>query len=70
MLRYLDIIMAVSSIMLIRSGTEENLAKKRELWRYFKKCRRGDLPEAVSEYSGKRRESSGKRRKRFVCVHI
>lgn len=31
MLRYLDIIMAVSSIMLIRSGTEENLAKKKEL---------------------------------------
>lgn len=36
MLRYLDIIMAVSSIMLIRSGTEENLAKKKELWRYLK----------------------------------
>ena len=36
MLRYLDIIMAVSSIMLIRSGTEENLAKKKEMWRYLK----------------------------------
>ena len=36
MLRYLDIIMAVSSIMLIRSGTEENLEKKKELWRYLK----------------------------------
>ena len=31
MLRYLDIIMAVSSIMLIRSGTEENLNKKKDL---------------------------------------
>lgn len=36
MLRYLDIITAVSSIMLIRSGTEENLEKKKELWRYLK----------------------------------
>lgn len=36
MLRYLDIIMAVSSIMLIRSGTEENLNKKKELWKYLK----------------------------------
>lgn len=36
MLRYLDIIMAVSSIMLIRSGTPENLEKKKDLWRYLK----------------------------------
>lgn len=36
MLRYLDIIMAVSSIMLIRSGTEENLNKKKDLWKYLK----------------------------------
>lgn len=37
MLYYLDIIMAVSTIMLIRSGTEENLAKRDELWQYLKK---------------------------------
>lgn len=34
---YLDILMAVSSIMLIRSGTEENLEKKKDLWQYLKK---------------------------------
>lgn len=33
---YLEIIMAVSSIILIRSETDENLEKKKELWRYFK----------------------------------
>ncbi|MBE5861681.1 MAG: glycosyltransferase [Lachnospiraceae bacterium] len=37
MRNYLEIIMAVSSIMLIRSGTDENLAKKVELWEYLKK---------------------------------
>lgn len=37
MMNYLDIITTVSSIMLIRSGTEENLEKKKELWDYIKK---------------------------------
>jgi glycosyltransferase involved in cell wall biosynthesis len=37
MISYLDIIMTVSSIMLIRSGTDENFEKKQELWRYLKK---------------------------------
>lgn len=37
MFNYLEIIMTVSSIMLIRSGTEENFEKKQELWRYVKK---------------------------------
>ena len=36
MMNYLDIITTVSSIMLIRSGTEENLEKKKELWEYLK----------------------------------
>ena len=36
MISYLDIITTISSIMLIRSGTEENLEKKRELWKYIK----------------------------------
>lgn len=37
MISYLDIMMTVSSIMLIRSGTEESLAKKKDLWQYLKK---------------------------------
>ncbi len=36
MFNYLEIITVVSTIMLIRSGTQENLEKKRELWRYLK----------------------------------
>ena len=36
MQNYLEIIMSVSSIILIRSETEENLAKKEELWQYLK----------------------------------
>lgn len=36
MVRYLDIMMTVSSIMLILSETDENYEKKKELWRYLK----------------------------------
>lgn len=38
MINYLDIIMTVSSIMLIKSGTDENYEKKQELWQYLKKA--------------------------------
>ena len=37
MISYLDIIMTVSSIMLIKSGTDENFEKKKELWSYLRK---------------------------------
>lgn len=37
MINYLAIMMTVSSIILIRSKTEENLGKKRELWHFLKK---------------------------------
>lgn len=37
MTNYLEIMMAVSSIMLIRCGTEEAIEKKVELWEYLKK---------------------------------
>ncbi|MGN1175230.1 MAG: glycosyltransferase family 2 protein [Roseburia sp.] len=36
MFNYLEIITVISTIMCIRSGTEENLDKKRELWHYIK----------------------------------
>ncbi len=36
MVNYLDIITTVSSVLLIRSGLDENLEKKKELWSYIK----------------------------------
>ena len=36
MLNYLEIITVISSVLLIRSGTDENLEEKRELWQYIK----------------------------------
>ena len=37
MTQYLEIMMTVSSVLAIKSGTEENLEKKKELWNYLKK---------------------------------
>lgn len=37
MTNYLEIITAISSILLIRGGTKEHLQKKKELWNYIKR---------------------------------
>jgi hypothetical protein len=36
MFSYLQIITTISSVLAIKSGTEENMAKKKELWNYIK----------------------------------
>lgn len=36
MIHYVEIITVISTVLLIRSGTTENLLKKKELWRYIK----------------------------------
>ncbi len=36
MVNYLEIVTTVSSVLLIKSGTEENLKKKEELWEYVR----------------------------------
>ena len=36
MMSYIEIMMTVSSVLALRSKTEENLAKKKELWQYLK----------------------------------
>jgi len=55
MFNFVEIITIVSTILLMRSGTIENLEKKKELWRYIKdkdgmlysKMRRGIMGMAV-----------------------
>lgn len=37
MVRYLEIMMTISSILAIKSGTEENMKKKYELWQHLRK---------------------------------
>ena len=37
MIQYLEIMMTICSVLAIKSGTEENLEKKKELWQHLKK---------------------------------
>jgi len=37
MVRYLEIMMVITSILAIKSGTEENMEKKKELWQSLRK---------------------------------
>ncbi len=42
MLNYLDIMMTVSSVLLLKEGSLESLNKKKDLWKYLKKTDRRD----------------------------
>ena len=66
---YLDIITAVSSILLIRSETEENLEKKKELWEYLKKKDRFLYRRLRSGVMGSALNLPGKGGRR-ICVDI
>ena len=37
MLKFLEIVTTVSSVLLVKSGTKENLQKKKDLWTYISK---------------------------------
>lgn len=37
LLHYLEIVTTVTTVMLLRSGTDEALYKKKKLWRYIRK---------------------------------
>lgn len=41
MVKYLTMMMTVSSVFLIKEGSEESLAKREDLWRYLKERNRG-----------------------------
>lgn len=68
MINYLEIITVVTTVMLLRSGTEENL-EKRELWRYIKNKKDiGLFPPPAQQHYGTDHESAGKKRKKnFSC---
>ena len=59
MFNYLEIITVVSTVMLIRSGTEENLEKKRELWNYIKSKGSAVIPSSEKWNYGWNDEPSG-----------
>ena len=54
MIKYLTMITAVSTVLCIKSGTEENLAKKDALWRYMKDTNNGIYENVKKTFMGRR----------------
>ncbi len=67
LLRYLDIITAVSSIMLIRSGTEENLEKKKGSVEIPEETKTSIFTKTPPGYSGQKCKSAGLELKEYFC---
>ena len=68
MYNYLEIITAISSVLLIRSGTEENFSKKEELWAYIEKQDPRVYRRMREGWIGKLLSIKGKRGRRIVST--
>lgn len=68
MVKYLSMITTVSTVLLIKSGTEENLAKKNELWSYLK-TQNPELYKAVKHtFLGMFMEMDSKAGKKLITI--
>lgn len=70
MINYLEIITVVTTVMLLRSGTEENLEKKRELWRYIKNKDIGLFHRLRRGIMGQTMNLPGRSGRKFRLRHI
>jgi glycosyltransferase involved in cell wall biosynthesis len=68
MIKYLSMMMAVSSVFLIKEGSEESLAKKEELWNYLKKYDRRLYKKIRSQILGRSMNLPGKFGRKVVEV--
>ena len=70
MMSYLDIITTVSSVLLLRSGTEENFEKKQELWQYLKRTDLRLYYKLRHSLTRTDHEPSRQRRKKSFCCRL
>jgi glycosyltransferase involved in cell wall biosynthesis len=68
MIKYLSMMMTVSSVFLIKEGSEESLAKKQELWDYLKNYDRKLYKKIRSQILGRSMNLPGKFGRRIVEV--
>ena len=68
MLSYLEIITAVSSVMLMLSGTEENLAKKEALWQWLREAHPETYRTLRRRPIGRLLHLPGRAGRRIVCL--
>lgn len=68
MVKYLAMMMTISSVFLIKSGTEENLEKKQELWDYLKNYDKGLYKEVNSLLIAKSMKLPGKSGRKIIIM--
>ncbi|MDF2539507.1 MAG: hypothetical protein K0S76_2528 [Herbinix sp.] len=68
MIKYLSMMMTVSSVFLIKEGSEESLAKKQDLWDYLKNYDRRLYKKIRSQILGRSMNLPGKFGRRIVEV--
>ncbi|NLK27484.1 MAG: glycosyltransferase family 2 protein [Clostridiales bacterium] len=68
MIKYLSMMMTVSSVFLIKEGSEESLAKKEELWNYLKNYDKRLYKKIRSQILGRSMNLPGKFGRRVVEV--
>lgn len=68
MANYLCMMMTISSVFLIKSGTEENLKKKEELWEYLKKANPRMYKEIRGKLLGRSMHLPGKSGRRIIVL--
>lgn len=68
MIKYLSMMMAISSVFLIKEGSDESIAKKEELWNYLKNYDRWLYKQIKSQILGRSMNLPGKFGRRVVEV--
>jgi hypothetical protein len=68
MIKYLSMMMTVSSVFLIKEGSDESLAKKEELWNYLKTYDKRLYRKIRSQILGRSMNLPGKFGRRIVEV--
>lgn len=68
MVKYLAMMMTISSVFLIKSGTEENLEKKQELWDYLKNYDKDLYKEVNSLLIAKSMKLPGKSGRKIIIM--
>ena len=68
MIKYLSMMMAVSSVLLIKEGSDESLTKKEELWNYLKNYDKRIYKKIKSHILGRSMNLPGKFGRRVVEV--
>lgn len=68
MVKYLAMMMTISSVFLIKSGSEENLEKKQELWDYLKNYDKDLYKEVNSLLIAKSMKLPGKSGRKIIIM--